>query len=148
MQVTQKEYQKMYEKASPNSNLLVDCLWAFCVGGLICALGQVLFNAYQGILHDEDAARAWVSITLIALAAFFTALGLFDNLAKRAGAGTIVPITGFANSIVAPAMEFKSEGLVLGVGAKMFVVAGPVLVYGTISSVIYGVILCIVQAMA
>lgn len=148
MQVTQKEYQKMYEKASPNSNLLVDCLWAFCVGGLICALGQVLFNAYQGILHDEDAARAWVSITLIALAAFFTALGLFDNLAKRAGAGTIVPITGFANSIVAPAMEFKSEGLVLGVGAKMFVVAGPVLVYGTISSVIYGVILRIVQAMA
>ena len=148
MQVTQKEYQKMYEKASPNSNLLVDCLWAFCVGGLICALGQVLFNAYQGILHDEDAARAWVSITLIALAAFFTALGLFDNLSKRAGAGTIVPITGFANSIVAPAMEFKSEGLVLGVGAKMFVVAGPVLVYGTISSVIYGVILCIVQAMA
>lgn len=138
----------MYEKASPNSNLLVDCLWAFCVGGLICALGQVLFNAYQGILHDEDAARAWVSITLIALAAFFTALGLFDNLAKRAGAGTIVPITGFANSIVAPAMEFKSEGLVLGVGAKMFVVAGPVLVYGTISSVIYGVILRIVQAMA
>lgn len=138
----------MYEKASPNSNLLVDCLWAFCVGGLICALGQVLFNAYQDILHDEDSARAWVSITLIALAAFFTALGLFDNLAKRAGAGTIVPITGFANSIVAPAMEFKSEGLVLGVGAKMFVVAGPVLVYGTISSVIYGVILCIVQAMA
>lgn len=148
MQVTQKEYKKMYQKASPNSNLFVDCLWAFCVGGAICALGQVLYNVYQGMLHNEEASRAWVSVTLVALAAIFTALGLYDNLAKHAGAGTIVPITGFANSIVSPAMEFKSEGLVLGLGAKMFVVAGPVLVYGITSSVVYGLILCIVRAMA
>lgn len=143
MQISEQQYKKMYEKASPNSNIFVDCLWAFCVGGAICALGQALGNLYMIMVQDIQIARTWVSITLIGLAALLTALGIYDNLAKHAGAGTIVPITGFANSIVSPAMEFKSEGLVLGVGAKMFTVAGPVLVYGTTASIIYGLILYI-----
>ncbi|MCH4239712.1 MAG: stage V sporulation protein AC [Oscillospiraceae bacterium] len=143
MQISEQQYKKMYEKASPNSNIFVDCLWAFCVGGAICALGQALGNLYMTMVQDIQVARTWVSITLVGLAALLTALGIYDNLAKHAGAGTIVPITGFANSIVSPAMEFKSEGLVLGVGAKMFTVAGPVLVYGTTASIIYGLILYI-----
>jgi stage V sporulation protein AC len=141
MQLSEKQYKSMYKKASPNSNLFVDCLWAFGVGGAICALGQALSNLYMMMLHDLTIARTWVSITLVGLAAILTALRIYDNLAKHAGAGTIVPITGFANSIVSPAMEFKSEGLVLGLGAKMFTIAGPVLVYGTTASVIYGLIL-------
>lgn len=141
MQLTQRQYQEMYQKASPDSNLFVDCLWAFGVGGAICALGQWLCDVYQSALGSLDLARTWVSITLIALAALLTACRVYDNIAKHAGAGTIVPITGFANSIVSPAMEFKSEGLVLGLGAKMFTVAGPVLVYGITSSAVYGLIL-------
>lgn len=141
MQVSQQQYKKMYEKTSPNSNLFIDCLWAFCVGGAICALGQALGNLYMMVVQDLQVARTWVSVTLVALAAILTACKIYDNIAKYAGAGTIVPITGFANSIVSPAMEFKSEGLVLGLGAKMFTVAGPVLVYGTTASVIYGLIL-------
>ncbi|ARP51030.1 MULTISPECIES: stage V sporulation protein AC [Caproicibacterium] len=145
MQITQQQYKSMYEEASPNSNLFVDCLWAFGVGGGICAVGQWLCNLYQSVGLDKDTASTWVSITLIAATALLTACRVFDNLAKHAGAGTIVPITGFANSIVSPAMEFKSEGLVLGLGAKMFTVAGPVLVYGTTASVIYGLILYLFQ---
>ena len=108
-------------------------------------MGQWLCNLYQSVGLDKDTASTWVSITLIAATALLTACRVFDNLAKHAGAGTIVPITGFANSIVSPAMEFKSEGLVLGLGAKMFTVAGPVLVYGTTASVIYGLILYLFQ---
>lgn len=141
MQISQKQYQSMYEKASPGSNLFVDCLWAFGVGGTICALGQWLCDLYRAAGLSLTAASAWVSITLIGLSALLTALRIYDKLAKHAGAGTIVPITGFANSIVSPAMEYKSEGLVLGIGAKMFTVAGPVLVYGTTASVLYGLIL-------
>lgn len=140
MKVTAQEYAKLYKKASPPSTVLKDCLWAFAVGGAICALGQVLFNSYMLLVQDEKAARAWVSVTLIAAAAFLTACKIYDKLAKHAGAGTIVPITGFANSIVSPAMEFKTEGLVLGLGAKMFSIAGPVIVYGISACIAYGIV--------
>ena len=113
---------------------------AFVVGGLICTLGQVFMNWYQNMgLGEKDAGTA-VSMTLVALSALFTGLSLYDNLAKHAGAGTLVPITGFANSIAAPAVEFKTEGFILGVGAKMFTIAGPVIVYGVSASVVYGIV--------
>ena len=133
----------MSDKASPSSSHGKNILMAYLVGGLICATGQALSNLYVSMGLELKDARAWVSITLIALSAVLTAFGVFDNIAKVAGAGTLVPITGFANSIVAPAIEFKSEGYVVGVGGKMFVIAGPVLVYGITASILYGLILCI-----
>lgn len=141
MKVTEKEYAKMAERVSPNSNVLKDCLWAFCVGGAICTLGQFIKNMFISMEFSVKDASTFVSILLIILSAAATAVGVYDNLAKHAGAGTIVPITGFANSIVSPAMEFKSEGYVIGIGGKMFVIAGPVLVYGTCASVLYGLII-------
>lgn len=139
--ITKEEYAKMAEKASPPSPILKNCLMAFLVGGAICTFGQFLVNWFQSSGLDLKEARAAESITLIFLTALFTALKVYDNLAKHAGAGTLVPITGFANSMVSPAMEFKPEGYILGIGAKMFVIAGPVLVYGITASVIYGVII-------
>lgn len=133
----------MSEKASPGSTYGKNILMAFLVGGLICATGQLLSNLYVGMGLQLKDASSWVSITLIALSAVLTAFGVYDNIAKFAGAGSLVPITGFANSIVAPAIEFKSEGRVVGVGGKMFVIAGPVLVYGIAASILYGFILCI-----
>ena len=141
MNVTQREYAEMTKQASPNSSVLKDCLMAFLFGGAICTLGQALFTLYQQTGLDEKSARGAVSISLILIAAVLTALNIFDNIAKYAGAGTLVPITGFANAMVAPAIEFKTEGFVLGVGAKMFAIAGPVLVYGISASVVYGIIL-------
>lgn len=136
---SKKEYQDMvslHEKSPWAKNLL----WAFTVGGLICILGQfILTYAKEMGLSKEDAGCV-TSMTLIFLSGLFTGLGLFDKLAKHAGAGTIVPITGFANSIVSPAMEFKNEGFILGVGAKMFVIAGPVIVYGISSSILCGLV--------
>ena len=134
----------MYKKASPKSPILKDCFFAFISGGFICTIGQLLSDIYikQFEIPTKEA-QAWVSVSLIALGSFLTAINIYDNIAKYAGAGTIVPITGFANSIVSPAMEFKSEGYVLGTGAKMFTIAGPVIVYGVISSIIYGLILWI-----
>lgn len=143
MKVSKQEYKTMSDKASPNSSHGKNILMAYLVGGLICATGQALSNLYVSMGLELKDARAWVSISLIALSALLTALGVFDNIAKVAGAGTLVPITGFANSIVAPAIEFKSEGYVVGVGGKMFVIAGPVLVYGIAASILYGLILCI-----
>lgn len=143
MKVSKQEYKTMSDKASPNSSHGKNILMAYLVGGLICATGQALSNLYVNMGLELKDARAWVSISLIALSALLTALGVFDNIAKVAGAGTLVPITGFANSIVAPAIEFKSEGYVVGVGGKMFVIAGPVLVYGIAASILYGLILCI-----
>lgn len=142
MDMTNTDYGKYVNGKSKSSPSLKNCIWAFCVGGGICVLGQSLLNFYQswGGLEKEDAAAA-VSVTLILLSAALTGLGIFDKLAKRAGAGTLVPITGFANAVVSPALEFKSEGLVLGVAAKMFVIAGPVLVFGISASVLYGIIL-------
>lgn len=131
----------MTKKASPNSTYAKDLLFAFVIGGGICTLGQCFANLYQYFGLDEKTAGAFVSITMVFLSALLTALGLYDKLAKYGGAGTLVPITGFANAVVSPAIEFKSEGFVLGIGAKMFVIAGPVLVYGTAASILYGLIL-------
>lgn len=140
MAVTGGEYGKMAKKASPPSNLLKNGCLAFIIGGLICAFGEGLGTIYEKIGINGDDVKALVPITLIVIAAVLTALGVFDKIAYYAGAGTIVPITGFANSIVSPAMEFQSEGRVLGTGANMFKIAGPVLVYGSAAAVIYGII--------
>lgn len=121
-------------------------VWAFAVGGAICTAGQALSNLYQSWGLDQEQAGTAVSVTLIFAAALLTGLGCFDKLAKRAGAGTLVPITGFANAMVSPALEFKSEGLITGTAAKLFVVAGPVLVFGISASIFYGLILCLLQA--
>ena len=139
--VSKEEYARRVEAASPPSPLWRDCLLAFLSGGAICALGQALCNLYQALGSPLPQARAGVSLSLIFLSALLTALGLYDKLAKHAGAGTLVPITGFANSMVSPALEFKSEGFVTGLGAKMFTVAGPVLVFGVATSVAYGLLL-------
>ena len=138
--MTEKEYQALVQELAPKSPIGKDCFNAFWIGGLICTIRQVFLNVYKNIGLDQDAAGTATSITLVALSAFFTGLSLYDNLAKHAGAGTLVPITGFANSIAAPAVEFKTEGFILGVGAKMFTIAGPVIVYGISASVIYGII--------
>ncbi len=141
MQPDNKQYSEMVKKLSPPSPKLKDSICAFLVGGLICTLGQLLLELYtKTCALDEERAKALVTVSLIFLSAFLTALGLFSKIAKFAGAGTLVPITGFANAVVSPAIEFKSEGFVLGVGANMFKIAGPVIVYGTVASVVYGVI--------
>lgn len=136
--MTEKEYEKLVQKASPKSPIGKDCLNAFWIGGLICVLGQILTNSYGALGLDKDAAATATSITLVTLSALLTGLSLYDNLAKYGGAGTLVPITGFANAIAAPAVEFKTEGFILGVGAKLFTIAGPVIVYGLSASVVYG----------
>lgn len=138
--VTKTEYDQRVKQASPNSPVLKDCCLAFLFGGAICTLGQVLAGLYQNLGLELKDARACVSISLIFLSALLTALGWYDDIAKHAGAGTLVPITGFANSMVSPAMEFKSEGFITGLGAKMFIVSGPVLVFGITASVVYGFI--------
>ena len=138
--MTNEEYQKYVDKKTPNSTLIKDIVLAFLVGGLICIVGQLIFDGYSSLDMSEDIARMGTSATLIFLGAFLTGIGVYDRIAKFAGAGTIVPITGFSNSIVSPAMEFKSEGMVLGLAAKMFVISGPVLVYGIISSILAGVV--------
>ena len=138
--MTEREYGRLVQKMSPNSPMGKDCLNAFWIGGLICTLGQVFVNWYGNLgLSKTDAGTA-ASMTLVVLSALLTGLSLYDNIAKYGGAGTLVPITGFANAIAAPAVEFKTEGFVLGVGAKMFTIAGPVIVYGVSASVVYGFI--------
>ena len=138
--MTDKQYDALVREMSPKSPMGKDCLYAFVIGGLICALGQLFINIYTGLGLDKQAASTAGSMTLVALSALLTGLSLYDNIAKHAGAGTLVPITGFANSISAPAVEFKTEGFILGVGAKMFTIAGPVIVYGVSASVVYGLI--------
>ena len=138
--MTEKQYAKLVGEISPKSPILKNCIWAFVVGGGICTLGQAFLELYKYLgLNETDAGTA-CSMSLVALSALFTGLSLYDNLAKHAGAGTLVPITGFANAITAPAVEFKTEGFILGVGAKMFTIAGPVIVYGVSASVVYGLI--------
>lgn len=144
MDISEKEYDRMSKKASPGSPVLTDCCKAFAVGGLICAIGECLFQWISMGGLEEKLARMVVSVTLIFIAVVLTGCQVFDNIAKHAGAGTLVPITGFANSVVAPAIEFKAEGYVLGLGAKMFIIAGPVLVYGITASALYGLIYWIV----
>ncbi len=138
--MTQKEYGKLVKSMAPKSPLLKDCLNAFWIGGLICAVGQLLINGYTALGLEKTDASTAASMTLVALSALLTGLSLYDDIAKHAGAGTLVPITGFANSVAAPAVEFKTEGFILGVGAKMFTIAGPVIVYGVSASVVYGLI--------
>lgn len=137
--MTQKQYAKLVKQISPPSPVGKDCLLAFLVGGLICTLGQGLTELYTSTLDKQSAATA-ASMTLVALSALLTGLSLYDDIAKAAGAGTLVPITGFANAISAPAVEFRTEGFILGVGARMFTIAGPVIVYGLSASVVYGII--------
>ena len=145
---TQKEYQEFVNKKSPNSPIIKNCFNAFWVGGLICTIGQFIMEIckYRGL--DNEISSTITSIILIFLSAFLTALNVFNKIGKFAGAGSLVPITGFANSIVSPAMEYKSEGYVMGVGAKMFTVAGPVLVYGISASILVGIIYLIFNTQA
>ena len=138
--MTEKEYSKLVEELSPKSPMGKDCLGAFLVGGIICTIGQFFINYYTKLGLDKDAAGTAASMTLVVISAILTGLSLYDNIAKYAGAGTLVPITGFANAIASPAVEFKTEGFILGVGAKMFTIAGPVIVYGVGASVVYGFI--------
>ena len=135
----------MVKKASPPSPNVKNFIWAYTVGGLICVIGQLFTEMYTVIDLPEKSVKTAVPVTLIFIASLLTGIGVFDKIAKHAGAGTIVPITGFSNAVTAPAIEFKSEGWVLGLGANMFKIAGPVIVYGTVASVIYGVIYWIVR---
>lgn len=137
---SQKSYQEYVDKKTPNSPLLKDCFNAFWVGGLICAIGQIIFEYAKSKGIDETTCYTIVSMSLVFISSFLTAINVFNRIGKFAGAGSLIPITGFANSIVSPAMEYKSEGYVMGVGAKMFTVAGPVLVYGISTSIIVGLI--------
>ena len=139
--VTNKEYDKIVKKNSPKSKTYVNCLKAFTIGGGICALGQGLLEIFKYLGAEEQDAKTLVSVSLIFLGVLITALGFYDKIAKHAGAGTLVPITGFANAVSSPAIEFKTEGFVTGLGAKMFIIAGPVIVYGVSASIIYGIVL-------
>ena len=140
MGMSKMEYEQMVKKASPNSKLLSNCAKAFVTGGLICTLGQVLYAVFGALGANRDMSGMLVAVSLIFLAALITGIGKYDNLVKFAGAGAGVPITGFANAVVAPAIEFKKEGYIMGVGAKMFLIAGPVIVYGTLASMVVGFI--------
>lgn len=140
MQMDKNQYDIMVKRESPPSPKLKNGILAYTVGGLICVIGQLLIEMYTYFGFSEKEVKMAVPSTLIFIAALLTALKVFDRIAKHAGAGTLVPITGFSNAVVSPAIEFKNEGFILGVGAKMFTIAGPVIVYGTVASVVYGVI--------
>ena len=140
MKITKDTYKKYVKSRAPSSPLGKDMLFAFLIGGGICALAEAVYALYLYIGIGEETVRTLVPVTVVFAASLATGLGVFDSLAKLAGAGTLVPITGFSNAVISPALDDKSEGLVMGVGAKMFTIAGPVIVYGTISSVIYGFI--------
>ena len=136
--MTEKQYHQLVEELSPKSPTGKDCFHAFWIGGLICTIGQIFLNLYTSVGLDPEKAGTAASMSLVVLSALLTGLSLYDNIAKHAGAGTLVPITGFANAIAAPAVEFKTEGMILGTAAKMFTIAGPVIVYGLAASVVYG----------
>ena len=140
MPVSQKEYGEMVKKASPNSKSCIDIPCAFVIGGLICVIGQALTDFYSYLGFDDRTSAAWCTVTLDFLSALLTGLGVYEKIAKHGGAGTLVPVTGFANAVASPAVEFKSEGFILGLGAKIFIIAGPVILYGTAASVLYGLI--------
>jgi stage V sporulation protein AC len=141
MNMTPKEYQQYVAKKSEKSPLLKDLIFAFLVGGAICVLGQVLTNAFASTGLDKTDASTATSVALVFLSALLTGVNLYNKIARFGGAGTLVPITGFANAVVSPAIDFKAEGLITGMAAKMFLVAGPVIVYGTLASAIYGIVL-------
>ena len=138
--MTEREYNELVKSMAPKSPVIKDCIFAFLVGGAICTLGQLIMNIYKTLGLDKETAGTAMSMTLVALSALLTGLSLYDDIAKHAGAGTLVPITGFANAVAAPAVEFKTEGMILGTAAKMFTIAGPVIVYGVSASVVYGLI--------
>ncbi|MBQ4427353.1 MAG: stage V sporulation protein AC [Oscillospiraceae bacterium] len=143
MQLTNAEYAKLVEKRAPKSKTALNVMKAFLIGGAICVLGQLIRDFWLK-LADETASGTLTSVTLVGLGALLTALGVYDKIAKHAGAGTLVPITGFSNAICAPALEFRTEGLITGTAVKMFSIAGPVIVYGTLASAAYGVILWLI----
>lgn len=136
----EKEFQNMVKKASPNSNLLSNCIKAFAVGGIICSIGQFFTNILTNYGFSKSDTALYTSIILIFIASVLTGFGLYSKIGKFAGAGSIVPITGFSNSVTSPALEFKKEGFILGLGAKIFIIAGPVILYGTLASVLVGTI--------
>ena len=138
--MTDREYNELVKSMSPKSPIIKDCVFAFVIGGLICTIAQLILNGYLALGLSEEAAGTAMSMTLVALSALLTGLSLYDNIAKHAGAGTLVPITGFANSVAAPAIEYQSEGQVFGIGCKIFTIAGPVILYGIFSSWVLGVI--------
>ncbi len=140
MDISKKEYEQTAKKHAGSSKMYITVPKAFLIGGLICCIGEGLLNMYQYFGIEFDEASAYTSITLVFLSALLTGLGLYERIAKHGGAGTLVPITGFANAVVSPALEFKTEGYVLGTGAKMFIIAGPVIVYGITAAFIYGII--------
>ena len=145
MNMDKKQYQKYVRARAPRSPVAKDCVWAFCVGGGICAFAQLLIWVYGEVCGmEKESSATLVSVTLVALAVLLTGLGVFDNIAKHAGAGTLVPITGFANSVAAPAIEYQAEGQVFGIGCKIFTIAGPVILYGTAAGALYGVVYWIV----
>ena len=148
MNMSKKEYNRYVARLAQKSPLGKDLLRSFLVGGLICVIGQLILNGFTALdLSEQDAAAA-TSVSLVFLSAVLTGLSVYDDIAKFAGAGTLVPITGFANAVVSPAIEFKAEGRVLGTGAKMFTIAGPVIVYGTLAAVVYGAVLWLLGASA
>ena len=138
--MSNKEYSRLLKEKSPKSPVLKNCIFAFLIGGFICTLGEAFTSLYTYLKISEDDAKTLTSVTLVFIGVLLTVFGIYDRIAKYAGAGTLVPITGFANSVASPAIEFKFEGFVLGVGAKMFTIAGPVIVYGVTASVVYGLI--------
>ena len=140
---TESDYNEYVELVTPTSSVPRNCLWAFLVGGVICTIGQGIFDLLVHFDVKEDEAYAYVSLILVLASVILTSLNLYKKIAKYGGAGALVPITGFANSVVSPAIEFKAEGFITGMAAKMFVIAGPVIVYGTVASVVYGLILMI-----
>ena len=145
MKMTNDEYRQYAQEHSPRSHMLQNMLRAFLSGGIICTIGQFFITFYSGFGLDKELAGTAASMTLVFLGAALTALGIYDDIAKFSGAGTLVPITGFANSIASPAIEFKTEGMITGTAAKMFIIAGPVIVYGVSASIVYGLILCLIS---
>lgn len=142
--MNKQEYNRYLKTKTPNSPILKDCLFAFLIGGGICCIGQGISDLLSHWLHSDEV-RLWLPICMVFLGALFTAIGVYDKLAKHAGGGTIIPITGFANSVASAAIEFKHEGFILGLGAKIFTIAGPVIAYGTVASIVYGIIYWILQ---
>ena len=148
MNIEKQSFKKYADAHAPSSPIIKDCIWAFCVGGLICVIGQFLIFIYGDVLGmAQKDAGTLCSVTLVFIAALLSGLGVFEKIAKRAGGGTLVPITGFANSVVSPAIDSKAEGLILGVGAKIFTVAGPVLLYGTLAGAVWGIVYWIMGLM-
>lgn len=143
--ISSKEYNKIVTKNSPKSKLFVNCIKAFLIGGAICTIGQGFTDLYAMLGAAEKDSKILCSVTLIFIGILLTAIGVYDKIAKHGGAGTLVPITGFANAVSSPAIEFKSEGYIAGLGAKLFIIAGPVIVYGVSASIIYGFVLWILS---